>query len=465
MPSTFFGISISQSALTAQKQAMDVLGYNIAHANDPTYKRQRVVMQEGAVLAQAQDASAVSNSPFGSGVSSGGIERIRDTLIENRLRQSLTTLAEWDYKSSSMSNIEAILSEPSDGGLQETLDEFWNSWQSVATTPDSEPLRASLLENSTALCERIQFVYGEMINATQDLNFAVGDSVDQINLMADEIGRLNSQIGALDAGEMPVNDLLNRRDALVQELSKLVDIGQYGDDKSDYIISVGGRILVQGALVNEIKSDVKPDGTRTLQWANDGQDVVAQGGKLKAILDMRDDVIPDYMSQLDNLAETLVEDVNAIHSTGKTLTGADAGNFFKEGSTAGNIALDDSIIGQPKLIAASSDGAVSNNDIAKKIYGLEGTPGSSLVTINTMYQNLIGDIASTASIADKQNTAYQLAVNQLTTQQQAVSGVSLDEEMSNMIRFQQAYNAASRILTAADEMLDVLVEKTGTVGR
>ncbi|MCE5197859.1 flagellar hook-associated protein FlgK, partial [bacterium] len=320
MSSTFFGISVAQSGLAAQRRAMDILGYNIAHANDPTYKRQRMVMVEGAVLATSQEASSVGVSAVGGGVSSGDVERIRDTLIENRLREATTSAASWNYTQNVMSQIETALGEPSDTGLQKDIDNFWASWQKVANSPDSSSIRTALLEDTSALCQRMQYVYGQMQDTVSDLNLAVVDRVQQVNLIAGEIGKLNNEIGALSSGQMPVNDLLNRRDALVQELSKLVAISQHGSGVDNFIISIGGTALVQGTKVNKLETEVGTNGQQMVQWERDGEPVNISDGELSAILTLRDETVPGYMEQLNNIATTLVAQVNAVHHTGQTIT-------------------------------------------------------------------------------------------------------------------------------------------------
>lgn len=464
MSSTFFGISIAQSALAAQRRAMDVLGYNIAHANDPTYKRQRMVLAEGAVLAQSSESSSLSASAFGGGVNCGDVQRIRDALVENRLVNATQASANWEYRSSTMSQLEAAIGEPSDTGLQADLDNFWNSWQKVATTPDSLPLRSSLLEDTSALCQRLHYVYRQMSDVVTDLNLSAGEHVDQINLYAEEIGRLNDQIGSLPSGEMSSNDLLNRRDALVLELSKLAAISQHGDDSNNFVVSIGGRVLIQGTLVNRLTTE-SVDGTQSIRWERDGEAVSIQGGELRAILDLRDTMIPSYLSQLDTVATSLVEGVNTLHNGGRDMSGAAGGDFFRAGTTAANIALDPDILDHPELIAASATGALGDGDVARQISALKDTAVSGEMTINQMYRTLIGDMGSATATAETQAEAQKLSLDQYTTQQQSVSGVSLDEEMTNMVKFQQAYNSAARVLTVMDEMLDVLVSRTGAVGR
>ena len=467
MPGTFFGISVAQSSLAAQRRAMDVLGYNIANANDPTYKRQRVVLVENSVLAQSQEASSLGTSPFGSGVGAGDIERIKDSLVENRLRTSTETSADWAYRSKTMTQLETVIGEPSDTGLQTDLDNFWNSWQKVAASPESLPIRTALIEDTSALCERIQSVNGQMSDMKDDLNTAIVDKVNRVNLIGEEVARLNNQIGSLESGQTPVNDLQNRRDALVLELSKLVDINQHGEGVDNYIITIGGRTLVQGDKFNSLTTTINNSGNRDIEWTDDGAAVKIKSGELSAALDLRDNIIPGYIAQLDEIAVKLVETVNTVHSSGYTTDGSQAGNFFTPNDPVGsissaNISVDASLIDHPELIgAAGLGGATGDGSVAQNIASVKDQIVASGLSINQLYRAMISDIGSTAATAERQATSSQLSTTQFLTQQQSVSGVNLDEEMTNMIKFQQAYNAASRVLTVMNEMLDTLMRAGG----
>ncbi|MGQ9763853.1 MAG: flagellar hook-associated protein FlgK [Armatimonadota bacterium] len=465
MSSTFFGLSIAQSGLNAQRRAMDILGYNIAHANDPTYKRQRLVLLEGAVLAQSQQSTALGISPFSGGVTAGDVVRVRDALVEKRLRITTQSASDWQYRAQTMRQIEAIFTEPGEGGLQGDLNRFWASWQKLASSPESLPIRSALLEDATALCQHIQFIYGQLRNTAEDLNNTVVDRVRVINNISQEIARLNVQISALNPNQVGTNELENRRDALVIELSKLIGINQHEGSDYGITISIGGRVLVQGGQANLLQCVSTEGGQYVVQWASDGQNVQINDGELNGILWLRDEAIPSYLSQLDVFASTLVEQVNAIHMTGKTLTGSDGQYFFKSGTTAANISLDSSIVDHPELIAASRTGAVGNNEVALAIAVLEDQPVRDGMTLNQLFRALVSDIGGSASISYRQANAHQLTLDQFTAQQQSVSGVSLDEEMTNMIKFQQAYNAAARLITVMDEMLGVLIMGTGMVGR
>jgi flagellar hook-associated protein 1 FlgK len=465
MAGTFFGINVASSGLAAQRAAMDILSQNIAHANDPSYKRQRLVMTEGMPLAQSQEANSVGTSVMGSGVQSGAVQRVRDSLIENRLRLAGQSSAQYDYMTSTLHQLEAAIGEPSDTGLQTDLDKFWASWNKVATTPDSVSIRGSLLDDTQALCSRIQYVYNQIGSSRDDLNNSAISDVNSINQKTDEIARINGEIAAMPSGTSESNALLDRRDALVQDISKMAAVGQFGEGGGDFILTLGGRVLVQGIRANALKTEVGPGGNQAIRWADDSQDVIIQGGELRALQDLRDTMIPGYMSKLDDLTATLVQQVNTLHHTGKTMAGDDGGDFFLAGSTAANIALDPTIDGQPRLIAASSISTGENSDIAWAIADLKNqTDPSTGLTINGLYRALVGDMGSDTSMAEKQSAAHSLSYQQFQTQQQSISGVSLDEEMTNMIKFQQSYNASSRVLTVMDSMLATLIEKTGMIG-
>ena len=444
---------------------MEVLGQNVAHANDPTYKRQRLVLSEGVPLAQSQEASVAAVSVVGSGVRSGAIQRIRDALIEHRVRLATESSAQWEFMANAMAQLEAPLGEPSDTGLQADLDQFWAAWHKVATSPDTLSIRSALLGDAAALCARIQYSYKQMSNVASDLDLATVTRVDRINVIAEEIARLNSDIAIMSSGGYVANRLLDRRDALVLELSKIVSITQDGQGVSDFIVSIGGRVLVQGTQTNAVTSEQGPAGGEVAQWASDGEAVVIQGGELRAIADLNHTMVPAYLQQIDDFASSLVNEVNALHGTGKTISGADGGDFFTAGSTAANISLDPSIADSPGLVAASASGAIGDGEIAQQIASLESTVVAGGLTINQMYRSLVNDIAQASATAKTQAGAQRLSLQQFTSQQQSISGVSLDEEMTNMIKFQQAYNAAARTLSVMDEMLTVLIERTGVVGR
>ncbi|NLN75974.1 MAG: flagellar hook-associated protein FlgK [Armatimonadetes bacterium] len=466
MAGTFFGINVAASGLAAQRAAMEILSQNIAHASDPAYKRQRLVLSEGLPLAQSQQANYAGSSIIGSGVQIGAVQRVRDALIERRLLLTGQSCAQYDFMTKTLQQLEAAIGEPNDTGFQNDLDQFWAAWSKVASTPDSISIRAALLDDAQAMCSRIQYIHQQMRASIDDMNIAASAGVVQINQITQDIARINREIAVLPTGTLESNGLMNRRDSLVQQLSNLASVSQFGEDGGSFVLTLGGRVLVHGTHANELTTAVDSNGNRVVMWANDGEAVKIQGGEIKALYEVRDSVIPGYMDQLDKMVATLVEQVNALHRTGKTIAGEDGGDFFRADSTAVNISLDSSILDQPRLVAASSVSDGQDSEVAWAIADLKNwiDPTSGL-TINGLYRELVGTIGSDTATAEKTATAHQLSYQQFLTQQQSISGVSLDEEMTNMIKFQQSYNASSRVLSVMDEMLSTLIERTGTVGR
>jgi flagellar hook-associated protein 1 FlgK len=259
--------------------------------------------------------------------------------------------------------------------------------------------------------------------------------------------------------------LLDRRDLLVGELTSLAGVEVSGKGGGDFMVTLGSKILVQGTVADELSVRAGPSGTQEVYSVSDGGTRIIPGGEIAGIMDVRDGAIPQLMTALDDLAGTLITTVNAIHVTGTTLDGAPAGDFFTAGATAADIEVASDILASPRNIATSSSGAVGNNQIALDISELRGKPLPSGQTINQLYQAIVSEAGTQSALAKHYAESQRLSLEQFTAQQQSVSGVSLDEEMADMVKFQQAYNAAARILTACDDMLSTLIEKTGLVGR
>lgn len=461
MAGSFFGINVARSGLAAQKLAMEVVSENIANANDASYTRQRVVSSTGESIAMTQESTATGTSTITNGLRTGSIERVTDTLVTNQLRQTNTSSEQWEYTYNMLSQIETVFDEPNDDGLQTDLNNFWSAWQEVATTPDSISMRSTLIDNTEALTSRIQYTYNQIRSVQTDINGSIDDIVDRVNNISQEIATLNQRIATLPSGEMQSNELLDQRDALVLELSGYASVTQNGESGGDFVLSIGGQVLVQGNQYNTIESSTDDSGNQVIEWSKNGRDLSIKGGQLKSMLDLTNTTIPEYLSQLNSLASTLIEQVNSLHATGKTLDGSDGGEFFVSGGDAGSITLNSDLASNPSLIAASKDGNVGDGEIARDIGSLQNTTLSSGLTINGMYQALIGDVSGDTHAAEQQSTVASLSLEEYTTLQQSISGVSMDEEMTNIIKFQQAYNASSRVLTVMNEMLDTLINRTG----
>jgi flagellar hook-associated protein 1 FlgK len=250
---------------------------------------------------------------------------------------------------------------------------------------------------------------------------------------------------------------MDKQNALIEQLSKIVKIEVHGTTGSNMIISVGGRALVQGDFATKVTVNESPTGWQQVAWADDGSAIGLNGGELQGLTDLRDNVCEGYISSLDTMAKTLVDRVNAYHTTGVDLDGNPADEFFTPGTGAADISISDAIIASPSKVAASKDNTVGNNEIADAVYNVQNEALIEGKTISTAYTQFVTRVGSDTQEAKMRTSAHETSFNQRQAQRESMVGVSMDEEMANMIKFQQSYNAAARIFTTMDEMLQTLM--------
>ncbi|KNZ70096.1 flagellar hook-associated protein FlgK [Thermincola ferriacetica] len=481
MRSTFFGLNIGRQALQAQQRALDVTAHNIANANTEGFSRQRAVMATTTPFAYPSVNRPIGAGQIGTGVMVEEVKRMRDSFIDLQVRQEVNKTGEWETKNNSLQKLEVIFNEPSDAGLRTVLDQFWEAWQELSKKPELEAVRSLVRQRGIAVAETFNHLDRQLTDLAEDLDASVKIKVDEINNIAGQVAALNDQIVRVEVQGDNANDLRDKRDLLLDELSKIVQITVKEDNSGAVTVSIGGRALVSAAGVSKISA--VPNGANNgyvdLQWAVDGTAVSIQSGSIKGMLDIRDITIPSYRQQLDDLANALVTSVNAEHVAGYGLnkTAADPHfNFFDAaGTTAATISIDAAILGDLDNIAAAStaadplaspsvensgDGSNALNIAELKHQALLGT-----ATLDDYYRGMIAQLGVEAQESSRMVDNQNLLLSQLENRRQEVSGVSLDEEMTNMIKFQHAYNAAARTITAMDEMLDTIVNRLGLVGR
>jgi len=461
----FFGLQVGFSALRAQQYAMDVTSHNIANANTEGYRRQQPVFIPGNPLLGAFTLNGIGIPQLGTGVLVQTVRRMQSDYIEGQIRMGAQELGTWSARNQALQQVETMLSELSDNSLSNLMDEFWNSWQELAASPESFPARLAVVEAASSLSDRIRTLYHDLRSLQRETDQTIISEVKRVNQIAHEIASLNEQITRSLAGGYQPNDLLDRRDMLIEELSQIARIQVHGAGGADCIISIGGKALVQGNMVTELSTVEGPNGWSQIAWTDNSSPATIPGGELKGLLDIRDTVLEGYILKLNDLTQTLVSNVNAVHNTGYDLNGNNAGDFFVPGSDASNIAVDPTILASPSLVAASGNGAPGDNTCARTMADLRNVPLLNGQTIDSAYGTFVALIGSDVREARTRAAVHELSLKQLKNQRESISGVSLDEEMVNMLKFQQAYNAAARIITVVDEMISTLINQTGIVGR
>lgn len=473
MINTFFGLEIGRKALQAQQRALEVTAHNIANANTEGYTRQQPVFSTTTPYSLPAFNRPLIAGQVGTGVYIQEIRRLRDSFIDAQFRKETTATGYWEVKEDVLNKLEAIINEPSDVGLRSVWDQFWQALQDLSLQPESMAVRSLVRERGIALADTFNHLDRQLSDLAQDLDSSVRVKIEEINNLAAQIAELNGQIVKIEVSGDKANDLRDKRDLLIDQLARLVNIEvvEPPDQHGAVVISVGGRVLVMNQQAYALKAldNTGNFGYADVVWADNLQPVFLSGGSLKALLEMRDGEINGpggFRALLDKLAASLISAFNTIHAAGFGLDGSTGNNFFT-GTGAGDIALDPTILASLDKIAAASEAA-----------GLPGDGSNALRLAQLKHQAVIGSDTFddylrgfTAQLGVKSQGAKRMVTNQelllaeLTNRRQSVSGVSLDEEMTNMIRFQHAYNAAARLITAIDEMLDTLINRLGLAGR
>lgn len=458
MPSTFSGLSVASSALAAQRRAIEATGHNIANVNTPGYSRQRVDLA-------AIDGSSIALHA-GSHYQAGGVDvaaqtRIVDQFLVNRVNTERAALGLADERQGTLERLELAFAEPGEFGLSSELQQFWSAWDTAALTPEDEAARAALLQRGAAVVERFQSLSHEFDEMQGDVIQRAEATVTDINGIAHQLADLNIAISAAtDAGTVP-NDLLDQRDQLVRTLSEHVGVSARTDNNGLLSVSIGGAAVVAAGRVNEVSLDTTNAGGVVLRIANSPVPLRPTGGRIEGLLQSTNVLIPEHQARIDALAVQLADVVNSQHRQGQDLDGNAAGNFFAA-TGARDFTLDAAVLGRPRAIglAAAGAGAFDGTNAVRmaELAGLGGGPDDA-------YRAVIAELGVAAQTANQRLVLQESLTTQFDAQREAVSGVSIDEEMSNLVAFQQAYDASARFLTAIDEMIDRLINGTGSVGR
>ncbi len=442
---------IARRSLGVYQSALGVTSHNIANAANPNYSRQQVLFGT-----EAPDVTA--GFVWGTGVKITDINRIRDSLLDAQIRSNNQKYSSSNRQSNLLGQVESIFAEPSDLGLSNLTTQFFSAWNELAGDPGSTTLRENVIQAASQFSTKVKSIHDDLSSMKADLISEMNGKISSVNDILKNIQSLNQQIFSQESVGQKANDLSDLRDKAIDDLSNLVNINVTYNDKNMAIISIGGAFAVDGSKATEFKATIE-NGKLGMVTSDNTTKVTLVGGELHAISDTYSVKIPKYLNQLDSIVNTLFTSVNDAHKAGSTLddppqTGI---NFFDSYSN-GNLKINKLILDDPNKIAASGDGTSGNGDIASQISDLQNQKLFSGVTITDSYASLVSGLGSDTQTADSSAQSYSLVVSQLQNQKSSISGVSVDEEMTNIITFQRAYDASAKLITVADQMLQTLIE-------
>jgi len=632
MTSTFHGIEMGKRSLITHTQALNTTGHNLNNLNTEGYSRQEIHMQTYPPLYMPDLTRAELPGQLGQGVITANIKRVRDLLIDNRLIFEHKDLGYYEVLNKYIHQMELVYAEPStlnDQGMVNTLrtalNEFMSSWENLSNQPDELAARIELVEKANVLSNSIRHHFEQFTDIRNNVDMEVQDKVTELNQLAQKIAHLNDQILRVEAMKDNPNDLYDKRDLLIDRLSKLADIQISREDKDELILYIGGRMLVQGQKYEQLElvPQADNDGYVDIYW-RDGEKVALRGGELAGLIDLRDTHLYYEIKKIDSFAANVTDLVNEIHRDGFGINGKTGNNFFVEfpfmTDPLGNFdrnrdGVDDStylfrISGSNKLDAndkvgiqgqiningvtidyyatdtvfdiitkinqsdarvnaflnpqgkltikadyqlnnetpdfiiqhlednglfltgyagilqangqegaydwqainqvnnltadsqwavaplthpsaymkvedlilndigyiAAASGIDSNGDGIKDISNGVGDSSNSLriaslkhskvmvgmsLTFDQYFESIITDIGTKGNLAEKGFKAAEVIVNNLENIRKSISGVNIDEEFANLIKFQHGYNATARIISTMDKMIETLIFRLG----
>jgi flagellar hook-associated protein 1 FlgK len=288
MSSSFFGFTIGTRALSVNQQALEVTSHNIANINTPGYSKQEAVIKASSPQSLLSFSKTITAGQIGTGVEIEQIRRLRDEYAERQLRSEMQNLGKWEYSVDILSQTGIIFSEPGDNGLSSVLDGYWNAWKELEANPEDMAKRKSLVDKSKMLANFFQSVDTRLEQLQSDINTEINNKVSEINNYASQIAELNKSIkDALIVGDVS-NDLLDRRDALIDKLSKMVNITVRDSDYGQVDLYIGSKTIVRGEQVTNINAELDvAQKFYNIKWDDDGTDVSLKNGELFTLKNFR----------------------------------------------------------------------------------------------------------------------------------------------------------------------------------
>ncbi|NNF99242.1 MAG: flagellar hook-associated protein FlgK [Desulfobacteraceae bacterium] len=445
----------------AQQKAIDITGNNISNVNTPGYSRQRLNLSQAAPV--RSDGGTLST-----GVTAGRkVQRIQDQFIWAQINAETESLGRWQAQKDALSKAELMFDEVTGYGLNNAMSNFWNSWQDLVNNPSGQVERRSLLNTSEMLSMSFNKLSTDLQQVRTESDHNIKESLTDVNRLAAQIAEVNGKIANIEVNGFSANEYRDERDLLLRDLGELIDIQSFEDSDGFMTVSTGGgKPLVERSISWELTAVPNAGGMNDVMWmdsAGGTADITSriEGGKLKGWIEARDTAIPDYLNQLDALAQGIMSDVNTLHSAGFSLDGSTTGQAFFSGTDASNMAVDAAIVADVNLIAAASTAAGAPGDdtnaidIANLRHGLN--MAANTTTYDDYYNSLVSLVGADTRDAELTKNHEESMMAHLENYREEISGVSLDEEMVNLIKFQHAYAAAAKMISTADELLSTTI--------
>lgn len=463
-------MNTGHSGLVASKAAIATTGHNIANANTENYSRQRV-------LTEASDprGGQFGHNTIGTGTKISRVERINDEYIEKHIRNANRDLSHHEEKDLALRQIEDVFNEMNGDGLNRLVSRFFNEFRKLSEEPENPAVRQSVREATQAMVNDFRRLRKEVDEVRRHLDARIEGYCTEVNSISDEIAELNLKIRTLEPVNGSPNDLLDKRDLKLKQLASFLDISTHKDNHGNVNIDIknigpminGGEAEKLTVERSPADDQGKPEAAFDVRTTGSARGIIThqiKGGKLGALLETRDKTISAILNRLDEMAHNLTDAVNEVHTQGFTANGARGVQFFKplekQERAAEFISLSDDVQASINNIAtALVPDAPGDNRVAIEISKLQNAKlmDDGYATADEWYNSIVSDVGVATSKNRFALNQQKDIVTQLGKVRDQVSGVSIDEETSNLLQYQHCFDASAKVIQIADELLKTVL--------
>jgi flagellar hook-associated protein 1 FlgK len=458
-------LDIGKRSMMNSQNALQTVSHNIANKSTEGYSRQRVELQTAVPIIEG-------GHQIGMGNRASSVTRTNNPFLEKQLQKEQGQMGMYQGREAALTRVEQVFNEQQNKGLNQYVTDFFNAFRELSQNPESLTTRTMVKEAGEALTNDFKRVDTQLTAIQMDVNERVKNEVEEVNKMTREISQLNEKIAEVEVQGIPANDQRDRRDVLLKHLNEKIDIHYAEGDQGMVTVSTAGNaLLVSGFDHREMSTAENAETGNTDVYYKSNESTPAfkitdriKGGSIGGGLSVRDQVIPDFKDKMDQLAYHLADEVNSAHVQGYDRMGRQGVAFFSmPNQVAGaskELAVNDEILDDvSKIAAGAKPGAPGDNTVANVVSQLQfkAVMDDNSTTIDDFYNTQVGRVGVLAQRAIKSRESQGNIVNQLNTIRESISGVSLDEETTNMLEFQRAFDASARVIKTADEMFDTVL--------
>lgn len=470
MLSLFGTLDLASRSMQAQMTGVDVTGQNLANVSTTGYTRQTVDIQTSPDI-------STGIGQEGTGANVVAIQQAVNSMLNGQIVTQQSSSGYWTAEQSALQSLQTNLNEflngtastssttdnsTSDTGLSGQLTGLFNAFQAVATSPTSISARQALVSQAQTVASTFNQIDSQFSSTRSSLNTSLTNDVTSANQLLSGIAQLNGQISAAEFSGGTPNDLLDEQQQDLQNLAQLTNIQTSTESNGMVDVSIDGQSLVTGNKLNDTLQtyDASGNGSGQLlvQTATGGVNLTLTGGSMQGTIAARDGELVTMQNSINTLASNLITQVNSVNNGGYSLTGSTGADFFT-GTDATNISVNQSLVNDPSLVQASGSAtATGDNSVALQLADLASATQSGLnnQTFGDSYDATVAGLGDALQTANTQVTNQTAVANMLSTQQSSTSGVNIDQEMTNLMGFQRAYEASAELVTTINEMMQTV---------